>query len=230
MGNGRRRIGMSSMQGLSESTRTLAYNKPEMWEYLLFFEALRERCEKDRLLGEKDFEFPRMELPLLLNVLANTLDIMSEAGEELAGYINEDLQVALGAPGVEGEAVEIVQIAERISHIYGWMVRLRAAARRYCPPKILEDMLTAYGELFSDAIADIERYPVVSVRAIKRALSREDQDQNVVLDLSLTLRCEGANAFCQRVREAQARWEGGAETTNSAIDTRELMPRMVWRL
>lgn len=177
---------------LSPGALRLALEKPELWEYKLFFRSWADAVEQRSNLFREYRERLRLDLSEPVSrVIAQ--EWMQTRLHELKGLVdaantllNDSAQKAFGLPGEPGDVEEIVWVSQMLGHVleaaFKWAKRIRCANVEEPFNKLMPELA-----LFADRIiTELNVFPNDSLRKIEEALTSETE-QTMHLSLSIEL-------------------------------------------
>jgi hypothetical protein len=205
----RRREPDDELQGLHGKSLRIALERPPVWEYRLFAQALigelqthRELREEHRL-GITFGAGEEVPLPQAAGWCNTRLAEISRLADGLDVLVNQALQEAFGPPGQPGDVGAIAFVARKVGaayrHAIEWSLRVRRARTAECFQPALPELALST----ADIIEKLEAYGPAVLQQIEDALVRhrpgEPQTINAVLKLSLS----NQDRFSQALRQAE---------------------------
>lgn len=191
----------SYFHSLSPASLRIALEKPEAWEYRLFFQCWADAVkERSNLLREY-----RDRLKLDLAETVSTFiakDWIQTRLHELKGLVDsvnilldQSAQKAFGVPGEPGDAEEIIWVSQMIGKlletVLTWSKRIRCAHVEEPFNKLMPELA-----LFADQIIkQLNEFPIESLGKIKDALGSSNSETRQELKLSMTIELANLDAY-----------------------------------
>lgn len=189
----------------------LVVEKPDLWEYLLFAEVLKENLNKlDDLRYDMKYgiSFERTvcfenPIEILDYVRAKNKELIRK-NEILCVVLNEALKEALGEPGVPGDAEYIIYVAEKLIEVYRsdhfWALDFKCVS----VPEMFEKLIEYASELSKSIIEDIENFiDDYDKRINELAYGLEDISEKMVVSFKLELRSPDMTRIDSEIRRLE---------------------------
>ena len=189
----------------------LVVEKPDLWEYLLFAEVLKENLNKlDDLRYDMKYgiSFERTvcfenPIEILDYVRAKNKELIRK-NEILCVVLNEALKEALGEPGVPGDAEYIIYVAEKLIEVYRsdhfWTLDFKCVS----VPEMFEKLIEYASELSKSIIEDIENFiDDYDKRINELAYGLEDISEKMVVSFKLELRSPDMTRIDSEIRRLE---------------------------
>lgn len=201
------RIASNRIMNLNANLLQIVLEKPRMWEYILFGEAIFYYIS---LLSDVKRDYVHGLTFCQPNILSTTSDItkwintkleeLSKIVDNLSAVINKVLPTALGEPGVPGNDDYILYAAERFAACYGELLTWNSEFRALTVGDEWSGTVNALSQSAKVTIEDIDQYCEKWRHAISeiRALP-EKIDSPVKIDLSYELRSANFDEFNKEV-------------------------------
>lgn len=200
------------MEELRPKTLRLVLEKPDAWEYLLFFQSWIDEIEqrtdmlreyKDELQLEPAIYVSALNAPEWLQTQNHELESLVASANRL---VNESLPEAFGKPGEPGNAEHIVWISHMIGRILErtiqWAIRIRCAR---CESPF--DKVAPEAALFADdLISQFNTFPKDTLQQIENALSLPKLSEPRRLEFTLTFTVSNLERFMQSLDEAKRQY------------------------
>jgi hypothetical protein len=187
----------------------LVLEHPDAWEYKLFAQVLADEIETSAelrlehrlglVLGTAD-HVEKEASPAWLGARIHELEKTASA---LTDLLNNHLQVALGPPGVPGDAASITFVARKIGAIYRqsleWSLRIRRAEVHDCFRQVAKEL-----SLFTDNMIErTEAFGPDLLRRIDEALSAPKGSGPRELEATLTIDISNLDGFSAALAKAE---------------------------
>jgi hypothetical protein len=199
------------METLRPKAIRIALEKPNGWEYRLFFQSWIDEVEshkdiireyKTGLQLESVNYFPGFDALEWIQTQLYEITILVNSANTL---INQSIQVAFGKPGEPGDAEQIVWVSHMIGRILErtiqWAIKIRCA--RFDPPF---DLLIPKAALIADdLISQFELFPNKALQKIDTALSLPKTDPPIKLELTMILEITNITDFLESLEEVKRR-------------------------
>ncbi|MCK4559450.1 MAG: DUF4062 domain-containing protein [Calditrichia bacterium] len=215
----RRRLGENGIppdfEILSPKALKIALDKPEAWEYFLFFQVLIDENQKHEHM------FKEYKAGLLIGT-SEQVEIETAIGwiqtrlRELKGLINsanqllsKSLQEAFGEPGQAGDADEIIWNAKKLSEVTEEAVKWALLIRKAKVAEPFTNVIAAMSEFPTSAIERLQFYPIECIPQIENALKGASSGTPISLELILKLELNNVEGFSAALAEAERRFNAG---------------------
>jgi hypothetical protein len=201
-------------QNLSPKGLELLIQRPAYWEYSLFAQALKD--------GIRSFEDQRYDLKYGVSLgnsieignlvdlstwLSNHTDDILNTISSIENLINSALPVALGPPGVAGNAKEIVYIASRMSQAYKRMIEWTLEFRRVKVESDFERLIELSSGMAMNMITEIEDFTERIYNEIDTVLSNlTDGSEKRVVTMTLTLTAPDMSALHEELEKVKRKY------------------------
>ena len=190
---------------LSDESIRLAVKEPPMWEYRLYFQALRD------LVGNASSTSGDPTTPEMTRAPLETADWIGERldeyhrlAERINTLVNTQLQVALGPLGQSGDAAAIVSVANRVAEVYKRFVGIRNEALSLHVWPEMEDVSREFAKICDGSIEEFQTYPARSLDTLMTALATADENTELVLHFEMKLTSD-TKRFSSELRRARKR-------------------------
>lgn len=193
------------LYALSDESIRLAVKEPPMWEYRLYFQALRDLVGNASATSG-DTTTPEMtRAPLeTANWISERFDEYQRLAERINTLVNTQLQVALGPPGQSGDAAAIVSVANRVVEVYKRFLDIRSEALSQHVWPEMEDVRKEFAKICDGSIEEFQTHPARSLDTLMNALATADENTELVLSFELKLKAD-TTRFTAALRQAKKR-------------------------
>jgi len=185
----------ADLQSLAPRALEILLQKPTGWEYLLFVEVFRDcvRAMKHRRYDYKygvnltsSIGIP--ELGSLLNWLSTHIEGILRVVGSLTKLLNEALPVALGQPGMPGDASHLVYIANRMGSAYEKAIDWALEFQRIHTDDDFSRLMQLTSCMTKNIVTEIEDFAELIHSQINAALGKElSEGEKVQMELTLTI-------------------------------------------
>ena len=199
----------SFMEELSPKTLRITLEKPEAWEYRLYFQSWLDEVErradmireyKNGLQLDTVIYVPALDAPEWFQTQMHELSILVDSANTL---INQSLQEAFGKPGEPGNAEEIIWVSRMVGRILEqtirWVTRVRCAR---CEEPFDKVALEA-ASFADDLISQFENFPKDALRKIEETLSLPKLAEPRKLELTMTFTLTNQDRFMNALDNAK---------------------------
>ena len=186
---------------LSSSALRLIYDKPDGWEYLLFFKVWIDEITK---IEDKIYEFEHhitfLESESILP--ENTIEWILLRSHEIRGYvesanllINTRAPEAFGPPGIEAKEREIILIAKSLvkilSAIIDWSIKIRIVKSDEPFTRVLNELSKFPKSIVSNMID----FPKRAFADCEKALLKTNPNETKQLNLTIVFELSNFDEF-----------------------------------
>jgi hypothetical protein len=200
------------MEELRPKTLRLALEKPNAWEYRLFFQSWLDEVERraDMIREYKvGLQLEPVSYVSALNApewFQTQLHELSSLVESANRLINKSLQEAVGKPGEPGNAEQIVWVSRMVGrileHTIRWAIRIRCAR---CERPF--DLVAPEAALFADdLISQFNTFPKETLRKLEDTLSLPKSTETQMLEFRLTFTLANQSRFIQALNNAKRQY------------------------
>lgn len=198
----------SYLKPLTDESVRVAVRRPPLWEYRLYFQALKDFIAK-RAAEKRDVKkiSRSMDVHRAIGWIQNRFNDYLKLVSTIENLINSDLQRAFGQPGEDGNAAEIVLVAKKVSDVYRDFLTIRAEAMTVPVEPAYEDLVRAFGCICDGSIQEFESYPTESLNTLLQTLSTANEDTEVVMRFEMQLKADTRH-FDAELRKARDRFYG----------------------
>lgn len=200
------------MEELRPKTFRLALEKPDAWEYRLFFQSWIDEAERRADMIREYKDGLQLESPIYVSAVnaqewfytqIHELERLVDSANRL---INKSLCEAFGKHGEPGNAEEIVWVSRMVGRILEqavrWAVKIRCAI---CEPPF--DILTPEAALFADdLISQFHTYPKYAQQKLEDILSLPKSNKPRQLDLKITLTLSNLAGFQKAIDNVKSQY------------------------
>ncbi|MCP4574400.1 MAG: DUF4062 domain-containing protein [bacterium] len=201
--------------GLSTKSVRLLLDRPDHWEYLLFFQTwLDEISRSSPLLREYDSEMtirrpehvPVVDAMGWLLTQTHNLKGLNSSANEL---INVVFPEALGPDGVEGNDEQLVWAARSLGEIYRKMIEWSLRVKCANVDEPFDDLARELARFPEAVVQEMQRFPGQAMASIVDALAHASDDEPTKLELTIVFELSNEDAFNEAFERAKARFESG---------------------
>jgi hypothetical protein len=200
------------MELLQPKSLRLAFEKPDAWEYKLFFQIWLDEVEqhadmireyKEKLQLETAIYVPAIEAPEWFQTQIHELSGYVDSANHL---MNDYIAIAFGAPGQPGDPEKIVWVSHMIGRILDqtikWANRIRCG--RYEPPF---NQVAPEAALFADdIISQFESFPSKSLSLIEETLLLPKLSEPRTLEFTLVLTLSNQEKFDEVISDIRLQY------------------------
>jgi Domain of unknown function (DUF4062) len=198
--------GLASKLGeLSGKAFRLALEKPKAWEQLLFAQVLADEVARsealrhEHRLGIALGSGERVSLESIGGWIQLKAAELSRIVSALTDLVNAHLSAALGPPGLPGDAVAIIFVAQRVAAVYSAAIEWAQHVRRTQAPDECGALLYELARLPESMIEEIERFGPNCVSQIENALATSTGGAPIQLMVEMQLKFPNADSFQEEV-------------------------------
>jgi hypothetical protein len=193
------------LRHLSDLSVRLAVKEPPMWEYRLYFQALKDFVEKEAADAQGTaLRAASIAATACTDWMLERLDEYVGLADTIHRLVNTELQAAFGLPGHPGDAAGIVSVARKVAKVYRRFLDIRSEAQAQAVAPPLEEPAREFSRICDGTIAVFETYPKSSLDTLMTALADDDGETEVVLQFDMKLVAD-TDAFRAAIRRAQSR-------------------------
>ena len=201
----------TDLQSLPPRALEIALQRPFGWEYLLFAEVFQEGIKGLQYL-RYDYEYAVSFAPLitmtdkleLFNWLSTHLEGMIRVVNSLGKLLNETLPIALGAPGVPGDASHIVYVARNATTAYEKAIEWALEFKRLHAEDDFRRLIDIASGMTRNVIREISDYADHVHSQLNSALSqRPPKGETIRLELILTATAPDMTQFYEEMERLQ---------------------------
>lgn len=176
--------------------------KPDGWEYKLFGQLFEDGINKLTSL-RRDLKYRisygssknLTEPQAIIEWVQQKISELQRAVDRLNTLINKALPEAFGAPGVSGDIDYIIYAAETMVNTYKSMIQWVLNLSLVVVPDDWDSLIKELEVFGLSPIEDIELYLKKYLEAMSMIPSKITEDQNIHLDLTLTLQGPDSTKF-----------------------------------
>ena len=195
------------MNKLKPKSFRLALEKPDYWEYKLFYQSwIDEVDRRNDLLREYEAGLQLDNVQFIQSTQANKwfqtqLDELHNLVESASLLVNTHANHAFGEPGEPGDAEQIVwvtgKLGQTFEQVLHWAIKIRCTK---CEPPY--DLLVPEVALFGDdLIKQFISHPKESLTVIEEAISSIDTNEPKSITLMMTLSLANQDRFNKKLEE-----------------------------
>jgi len=197
------------MEELRPKTLRLALEKPDAWEYRLFFQSWLDEVERRADMIREYKDGLQLESTIYVSAL-NAPEWFQTQLHELSGLvdsanilINKSIQEAFGKPGEPGNVEQIIWVSRMVGRILEqtirWATRIRCAR---CEPPF--DLVSPEAALFADDLVfQFETFPKETLQKLEYTLSLPKLAEPRKLELTMTFTLANLDRFMEALDNAK---------------------------
>lgn len=204
----------SDLQSLAPRALEILFQKPVGWEFLLFAEVFREEIRSLRH-RRYDYEHGLNFAPLikmtepkeLFDWLTTHMEEIARTVRTFSQLMNDALPVAFGAPGVAGDASQIVYVAKRAAGTYEKAIEWALEFKRLHTRDEFVQLLDIVSRMTKNIIQEISDFAEHVHARTNAALSRSLSDgEKIELELTMTITVPDLTEFYAEMNRLAERY------------------------
>jgi hypothetical protein len=202
------------LKSLRPAAYRIALEQPPAWEWRLFSQVLLDAME-DRAALRREHRArwtigPAFKVENLFDWVRERMHELTLIVDACNKLVNDHFQTALGAPGVAGDAEQLIWVAQRLGDGYGELLNWDQRILRTNPPKGGDDVLKVMPVLAEQLITEFEEFAPHFAKAIERALLAPEGSPERHVEMTLHFRMDKGNLLTAEIEKYTRRITGGS--------------------